>query len=314
MKVLVAPTVKVLVALCGTAGLASASLGDRFEMNHFVWAAQPLDVAGAKANGFLPVGGGDCGKGLGIAYAKDGMPSVNHSTTLYYTAGGQFSGYGIDVFGPETPALKKMIALGYYERKAAGWHLALGFREGDVCDPKATFAEPVGTGVVINPRTQAKHVPLTAKGAAKDLYHEGACIEGMGTHWVKDLKSKPEISWVGGAVEPVVPMYHAETGELRSIFVTSPSAEAIVAGNGWEGFPLPNEAMCWNFCEKDCPFTGTVEWRVSHMYFKDHAEASCPADWTCLDSPPAPAPGIKCCANGYTPTEAELRRMLGYKQ
>jgi len=229
------------------------------------------------------------------------------------------SGYGISVFGKETPALKKMIKLGYYTRSGLfgfgkSSHLALGFREGaDVCDPETKFSEAVGTTIVINPPTQAKKVPLTSKAAAGDKYHEGACIDGMGTHWIKDLKAKPEMSWVGGAVEPVVPMYHEATGELRSVFVTSPSNEEIVPGNGWEGFKLPNELMCWNFCEKDCPFTGTDEWRVSHMYFKDHTEVSCPESWTCLDSPPAPVPGIKCCANGYTPTKDELRRMLKAK-
>jgi len=305
------------------AGVASANLGDRFELNHFVWNAQPLDVAGAKTNGFLPVkggpwAGGACAKGLGVGYAVGGAPSKNHSTTLYYSAGGQLSGYGLSVFGKPTVALKKMIALGYYVGYGIPGlggkpHLALGFREGDVCDPARTFPEAVGTHVVINPPTQAKKVPLTAKAAAADLYHQGACIEGMGTHWIKDLKAKPGMSWVGGAVSPVVPMYDEASGELRSVFITSPSAESVAPTTGWDAFPADNALMCWNFCEADCPFTGTDQWRVSHMYFKDHGEVSCPADWTCLDSPPAPVPGIKCCKNGYTPTEAELRRVLGAK-
>jgi hypothetical protein len=69
---------------------------------------------------------------------------------LYYTAGGQLSGFSADVFG-EVEATP--LGAGYFAEIEDGrYRMAVGTRgEGDVCDPGVTFSEPVGDSVVVQP-------------------------------------------------------------------------------------------------------------------------------------------------------------------
>jgi len=327
-----------LVLLSTSVGTASAwtafggsspptDLGSTININPLHHESQPLKVSDAVRQGYAPVQN-KCIKGLGYPYAMGGKPSTSRATTLYYSAGGQLSGYGISIFGKANKALHGMVSRGYYKKSHDddSYIMSLGFREGhsEICDEKHTFEETVGTALVINPQSIAKKVPLTKDRAESESYHQGACIVGMGVHYIKDNKKAPDISWDGGALEPVVPMYDYGTGKLRSVFLSTPTKEYIpwFGTNGWDRPPEPdgNKVMCWNFCSESCPFSGADNWHTSHLFFVSMGNAmttTCPAEFrSCLSFmkgapfPPMAGMGMKCCPGDYYPVKEELRRSL----
>jgi len=292
-------------------------LGDVVTMNPVFFHQQPRRSADALSMGYVPTLDGKtpyvCTPGLGYPYALNGQPTEGHVITHYFTASGQISGYGLELFGKENAALGGLVTQGYYVKQSDGrYHLTVGFREGlQICNSSYVFKEPIGTSVIINPQTMALKLPLTAKQAVSEGYYRGACIASMGIHYVKGhITGK----WGIGDMSPVVPMYHPATGRLRTIFLSTPSSETMPRivphdVNGWDP-ELAGDQMCWNFCEDTCPYNGTGHWHTSHIFFDGafgNLAVACPATDSCLAMGEAGAPfsfpggmGFKCCPSAGT--------------
>ena len=111
-------------------------------------------------------------------------------------------------------------------------------------------------------------------------YVRGACFDGMGWHYFKDLLApNGTISWQASNLMPVVPMYDRNAGwRLNAVFFAAPFVQQSAlppSANQWEPVPLPNFAMCKNWCDKDCGWKGTRFWSTMHLYFSDPHAVVC---------------------------------------
>eukprot|EP00943_MAST-04B_sp_MAST-4B-sp1_P009523 g9523.t1 len=269
---------------------------DRLSRAYTVYKTQPTTTQDAVAMKFAPVNNSYCIPNLGIAYAKGGKPSVHEPVILYFTASGHLSGVGTKVYGSvETTLLKA----GYFiETDKNTYEINVAFRNASTMCTKDVSPPPgsIGDRLIINPRGLARSVPTTMEDALNEKYHRGSCFNGMGTHYFYDLDTAPKMSWKSSNLMPVVPMYTAD-GSINAIFFASSTRQQTIfppSSNQWEPVPLPNAAMCKNWCDKDCTFSGTSVWSTMHFYFRDYTKVTCPTTSTCT------FPGISCCPGAVT--------------
>jgi len=280
-----------MLSLTVQLALGVAGIGDRVASSFLTYSERPLLAKDAVKQGWASTG--PCVKGLGYGYTKSPSP-----VTLYYSASGQMSGLGVEVFGTVQDAL---VAQGFFSPKPSSktHEIAVGFRESDVCDATNTFVEPVGTGVIINPHTIAYSIPTSTTAAAAAKYNKGSCFDAMGVHWMFDLNTAPAMSWNASAVVPVIPMYWPGADEeqhLASILFASTSNETAYSADWDATGALPNELMCANTCDAACTFSGTSVWSTMHLFFHDPNKLVCDrSKYQCLPTPPAPLPGVGCC-------------------
>eukprot|EP00035_Acanthoeca_spectabilis_P033584 m.24434 g.24434 ORF g.24434 m.24434 type:complete len:119 (-) comp6075_c0_seq1:93-449(-) len=98
----------------------------------------------------------------------------------------------------------------------------------------------------------------------------------MGTHYFKDLTGN--LSWSAAKLYPVAMMFDEANPDRPQalLFASTSVQQGVVEGtNGWDPAPLPNFAMCKNFCDNSCHFTGTNIWSTGHFFFNDIATAVC---------------------------------------
>lgn len=82
----------------------------------------------------------------------------------------------------------------------------------------------------------------------------------MGHHYFRDLSgAAPDMSWVGGNLLPVVPMYNVN-GTINAFFFASTDVQQGITGpHQWEPVPLVDALMCKNFCNKACTFRSALQ-------------------------------------------------------
>ena len=267
------------------------SIGDRLARAYTVYRQQPITTEDATSSGFAPVNNSYCQPNLGIAYAKGGKPSEREPVMLYFTASGHISGVGTLVFGSVESSLLKS---GYFVQTGSStFKISVAFRNASImCIPDVPpVTGSIGDRLVVNPSGIAHSIPVTRDTAIAGKFHRGSCFSGMGTHYFYDLESAPKMSWKSENLLPVVPMYN-EAGIINAIFFASSTRQQTLfppSANDWEPVPLPNAAMCKNWCDSDCTFSGTSIWSTMHFYFRDYRKVTCPPTSKCSFK------GVSCC-------------------
>lgn len=223
-------------------------------------------------------------------------------TQLWFSASGQLTGISVDVYGDVEATPLKM---GYYDTISDDHHrMSVGFRSdtSGVCDETFQFPDAVGDALVVQPNGIAINLPLTEADAVAQNYHKGSCFDGMGYHYFLDLMTTDNsMSWESDALSPVVVMFNID-GDINAIFFASSDVQqGMFSTNEWEPIPLPEFAMCGNFCDRNtCTFKGNTNgmWSTMHWYFKDYEEVTC-TDWGEMDCHAMgsliPTPGLACC-------------------
>ena len=141
--------------------------------------ALPLTVDDATNAGWA-VFNSSCDSYRGIEYAKDGGPTHSFPITLFFTAGGQISGFAITIWGSYYPATFS----DYYFFEPIGdgvWKISLTFRSPSMmCSGSVDSTTPVGDRLVLSQGIENLITPLTPEVAAQKLWTSGGCIGGMG--------------------------------------------------------------------------------------------------------------------------------------
>ncbi len=281
-----------LIAPSANAAESYFSIGDRLARAYTVYKQQPITTKDALSLGFAPVNKSFCAPNLGIAYARGGKPSRKEPVTLYFTASGHISGVGTTIFGSVESSLLKS---GYFiQTGASTFKIAVAFRNSSLmCIPDVPpLVGSIGDRLVINPGGIARSIPVTRDSAIAGNYHRGSCFGGMGTHYFYDLESAPNMSWKSENLMPVIPMYNDKDGLINAIFFASSTRQQTLfppSANEWEPVPLPNAAMCKNWCDSDCTFHGTSIWSTMHFYFRDYTTVTCDPTFKCSFK------GVSCC-------------------
>lgn len=270
------------------------SIGDRIDRAFTRYVSQPLSKSQAESQGWRPAPDrSGCDGKLGYAFTVGGRRVKETPVSLYFTAAGQISGISVDVYEGVESNLEQ---LGYFENVGSGVHrVTVAFRETnrlvDICQTSTTFSQTVGSQILIGPNTIAEHLPLTSNDAESRGYNRGSCFNGMGWHYFQDLSVAHHMSWESKNLMPVVPMYNPTDGTINAFFFAASHVQSWTSSNQWEPIPLFNFAMCNNFCDNDCTFSGTSAWSTMHFYLNDHDAV------TCTDSPEISwcMTGIGCC-------------------
>jgi hypothetical protein len=281
-----------------------------------------------------------CTADTGTPWTHGGKLARDTPYALHFSAAGQLAAITVSVFqnrySPGSAYLATMIDRGYLTNDtvahsltwagANDWEPYVGsftvsFRESgaSLCDTTTTFDELLGTRIAVlshgqvypaasaqtPPRRAVTHVlPRTAAAAEAEGYVRGACFDGMGWHYFKDLVAPDRtISWEASNLMPIVPMYNPIHGNLNAIFFASAVVQQsngfFPAANSWEPVPLTNSMQCANFCDSSCGFAGAASWdrrwSTMHFYFHPHSQS----DLTCSKSSEIRHcfSGISCCPN-----------------
>jgi len=237
--------------------------------------------------------GDACRPSLGIRYANSAAaPSSKHPMSVFYTPGGQISGVGVTVFGHSWisfigPAAQPTLVRDRFWRPVAGarntWEIFVSFRgPQDVCS-NTPLRQAVGDRLFINQDTINVGIPLRATDATASGYTPGSCINSMGQHFLYDLSSAPQPSWVEGNLMPVIPMYYPpQTGFINAFFITTPvmqdGSTSFKGAADWDFPPIPTRAMCLNWCSSRCPGNWkTPVWSTMHIFLNPNwSNVKCP--------------------------------------
>jgi WAS/WASL-interacting protein len=260
------------IAFCFIRSSLSQGIGDRLVRTAVLYSELPLTVDDAVNNGWTNFT--DCDENLGIAYtsAGGGVPTKTHPVILYFTSGGQISGVAMEHFGDPAHGLQRF----WQPTSDGNYRLTVSFRPpGGLCSGQS-YAETIGTQLVVDQASVNWSLPLTEDAATAAKWTKGGCIGGMGTHWSYDLKSAPDMSWIASDLFPVVTMYNEQAdGVLSAFFFTSPNLQYAEPFGPWEG-PIPNALMCLNWCDSGCSFDSSF-FSTLHFYIDDHNVNTCPS-------------------------------------
>jgi len=248
----------------------SQGIGDRLVRTAILYHNLPIDLDDAVSAGWSNFT--QCDENLGIAFTDSGdsAPSKTHPVTLYFTAGGQIAGMGMEHFGTPVSGLQK-----YFQPQSNGnFRISVSFRPpGDLCNGNM-FPELIGTQLVVDQGTVGWAVPLNETAATAASWTKGSCIGGMGTHWSYDLSSAPTMSWQSANLFPLVTMYNEQAGGILSaFFITTPKLQYAEPVGPWEG-PIPTFLMCQNWCDTTCTWDVNF-WNTLHFYVDDHHLNTC---------------------------------------
>lgn len=186
-----------------------------------------------------------CAPDTGTPWSHGGKVDAATPYFLHFTAAGQLAAISVDIYGPaaSTPAHHQWVTamnrakyITLYHTPDAGdpggapigtFTVALrNATAANLCDPNTIFGngfsgELLGTQVAVlsggsafptgptipRRREVTRLLPLTAAGAAAEGYRRGACFDGMGFHYFKDLVApNGTISWSPDNLMPIVPM------------------------------------------------------------------------------------------------------------
>lgn len=176
----------------------------------------PLTAVDALMEGWVPMQGFICLKGLGMPFVQPGSENAtktNKPIILYYTPGGQIAGMGVFVLGNSKPNLVGFFFLdagksGDKKRK----FISVTFRSEDAVCSSAKSKYPLGDRLVINAGAGGikMELPLTTKEAMNTGWIRGSCFATMGAHWFRDLTGT-DLTWEANNLLPIVLMYDEES-------------------------------------------------------------------------------------------------------
>eukprot|EP01114_Cavostelium_apophysatum_P019193 TRINITY_DN6116_c0_g1_i2.p1 TRINITY_DN6116_c0_g1~~TRINITY_DN6116_c0_g1_i2.p1 ORF type:complete len:267 (-),score=26.21 TRINITY_DN6116_c0_g1_i2:28-828(-) len=253
----------VLVIVQGYAGI-----GDSLYRTFTVYKQLPITTKDAQKNGWTATST-QCDLNVGIAWNMDPSgPTEEYPVTLFFTGGGQISGFMVSHFY----AAPLAGLSDYWVPNGSRYDLTIAFREPTqkLCS-STLFKEPLGTVVTINPATIHFAIPINESEAGPAQFTRGACIGNMGRHWALDLATAPKMSWIAKNLMPVVPMYH--NGTISAVFVETPILQDYEPFGEWE-IPLYFGLMCKNFCDSSCGWD-VSKFNTFHFFFHDPTLNTC---------------------------------------
>ncbi|ELR15098.1 uncharacterized protein ACA1_215700 [Acanthamoeba castellanii str. Neff] len=264
-------TLSVVLLLSGPA--AAQGFGSRLLRTFFVFAEQPLSSSVAEANGWSRLSS-TCDPDVGYAYAQSPSgPTSLSPVTLYYTAAGQLSGFGVRVSGKIE---QNLVNHGFWRRVAGQsdtYDIYIRTRDAKFMCSGAKSLDVIGDRLEIN---SFFTVPLNQSVAVKQGWAPGNCIGRMGIHHSFDLAAFGGNSWNASTLVPVQPMYDAQRHTINAILFNMPHAEYTEPIGMFEG-PFTNGLFCKNWCaDSGCTFDiGFHLWSTMHFHFVDPSTISC---------------------------------------
>eukprot|EP01116_Phalansterium_solitarium_P004187 TRINITY_DN150_c0_g1_i1.p2 TRINITY_DN150_c0_g1~~TRINITY_DN150_c0_g1_i1.p2 ORF type:complete len:278 (+),score=86.93 TRINITY_DN150_c0_g1_i1:73-906(+) len=256
------------------AGIAlgnAISIGDRLLNGYTEYSPMPTNVASAKKAGWS-VYNKTCDPNLGIPWsAQPGGPVDSYPITLYFTSGGQIAGIGVTAYG-DLP--QNLIDLGFWQQVDDGvFTISVTFRTSGLCDGSHS-PDVLGQNMTVNANSIAFPLPTTSDDATANSWIRGSCISTMGTHYFYDVSTPGTMSYVAANLLPVVTMFNDTT--INAIFFASPIVQqGLLSRNGWDGLPLPDLAMCYNWCDSKCTWSDTDFWSTMHIFMNDYTTVLC---------------------------------------
>jgi len=271
-------------------GFETTSVGNQLHRDYGVYASMPTTQTQAVSAGWVAKGGStQCILGLGIEYVQSAQDDASKPLSLYFTPGGQLTGAGVFALGPSKPKLIKSGfwlpngTLNGYDR----YYASVSFRNAADSCSATQLPEPIGSELILNAGGVNMTLPMTRDLAKNSGWIQGSCFATMGTHWFYDLAGTGAMSWEAENLLPIVVMYDQEStnadNEINAIFFATPDRQQTAlppSANQWEPIPLPNFAMCKNFCDSKCTFTDTSAFSTLHLFFKNSTQVTC--DGGCL--------------------------------
>jgi len=250
-----------------------SGIGDMLTRTFGVFHELPLTTQSANAAGWKNLSG-DCDPNLGYAFYEDDneAPTKAHPITLFFSASGQLSGFGLSHFGAPEESLQGIY---WMEQQDGSYMITISTRSSDenLCDDGNVSNSPLGTVVIINQGGLNRAIPLTSADASQELYTRGSCIGGMGRHWSYDLAAAPNMTWKVENYMPVTPMYSESTGNIAGIFIETNNLQWVEPFGDFEG-PFISAIMCKNYCDNSCSWDATA-FTTLHFGFYDHVLNSC---------------------------------------
>jgi len=273
-----------------------------------------------------------CVSTLGETWLYKGERGIQTSATLYFTpedgdVPGSLSGIEVDYYGYIEDDLVGSYLSEERSSKDGTYHsLAVALRNSakeDLCS-KSAKRNAEDKYVAISPGLANVELPMkNSSPLLTDTWKEGACIPGMGYHWLTDTVGGNKLTYKAGNTVPVVPMYDND-GDFVAIFFLATAKkqnwdaviadlcfpkpftpECIDALNIWDPGPGLTQAnqglfyMCGNLCGQ-CEFTGSGSdpgmYTTMHWFFKD------PEELVCVGSDRGLVP---YCPSGSYPTMVE---------
>jgi len=263
---------KLLVSFVAVLALSvQADFGDRLLRTFGVFKDQPLTSADAESQGFSVFTDGCTQFGYGYAKGSSG-PSKGDSAILYYTEGGQLTGFGSRMFGN---APDNLVDQGFWIDTGSAdqaYDLILITRDPSMICSGDTDDNVLGDRLLINGNVE---IPLSMDDAQAAGWVEGNCIPKMGVHHAFDLDYPGSQSWNYASLVPVLPMYNPQTRQVSAVLLASSDAQRIEPFGDWEG-PFINALMCKNWCANTgCTFPGVMLWTTMHWLFEDPSLNQC---------------------------------------
>lgn len=270
-------------------------LGSGLWRDYMVFAPLPTNSSVAMAEGWDPhkntsTGRPLCYPKLGIRFSQrfkknhpTSGPTMAKPISLYFTPAGQLAGVGTVAYG-KFDAAGAAVAQGYWKPVDDGtpdkWRIDVTFRGADAVCAEGLSPGLLGDRAVINADTIARALPMRQQDAIAQQYETGSCFASMGTHSFMDLKGPGgNMTWGIDNLMPVVAMYDRNADwRLNAVFFATPFVQQSAwppSSNQWEPIPLPNIAMCANFCDPKCGWKDTSFWSTMHIYFSDPHKVVC---------------------------------------
>jgi hypothetical protein len=243
------------------------SFGDRLLRTFGVFKNQPLTSDDAEDQGFTAFT--PCGP-FGIGYSKgdsDG-PTKGDSVILYYTSGGQLSGFGTRIWGdaPDSLVPDYWSPVDGLDTDENVYDLIVATRDPSMMCSDDTDDLALGDRLSIN---GIMDIPLVMDDAQDAGWVEGNCITKMGIHHAFDLNAPGQQTWNASSLVPVMPMYHPQTRAVTAGLLASTDAPRIEPFGDWDG-PFLNLLFCKNWCANTgCTFPGVSIWTTMHWLFED---------------------------------------------
>jgi len=233
----------------------------------------PLTVPAAQAAGWSQVTGTTCDNTLGgIPYTNGGIYDDN-SGFLYFTAGGQISGFGARLYSDSVPQNLVPDFWVPVDGYSNTYDISLIFRNSSVlCSGDVIKNEVLGSHISINNKIPIPENSLLATAVG---WVEGNCISRMGIHYAYDLNAPGKMSWNSSSLVPVMPMYGPIDRQLKAILINTPTWQDTEPVGEWEG-PFTNGLFCYNWCSSsDCTFSPSSVWSTMHWLFTDYSIVNC---------------------------------------
>jgi len=276
----------VVMSLAQGGQFPPVSIGTNLYRDYTVYDPLPTNVSAATAAGWSAASS-YCNANLGLAYTYGGAGATSDNPlTLFFTAGGQIAGMGVNLYG-DPP--KNLIETGYWQYISDGvYFLSVTFRESSqdvMCDDSYTDDYILGDRLTINSNNLTVSLPLTESEAQDAQWTKGSCFSTMGYHYFYDLATAPSMSWEAANLLPIVLMYN--NGSLNAFFFASSVVQqGLLSAHFWDPIPLLDILMCKNWCDSSCTWSDTSAWSTLHVYLNDYQEVTCPNNCkiACCDS------------------------------